>query len=214
MDKEESYEIIHRVFGTRPYWTPMPFNLRKYRDRFPELFKELGFTEGAELGVFNGAFSVALCEGNPKLHLYGIDFWSEYNRRTQETQDTRYEKCCERLSHYNVTLIREATFDAVRHFEAGQLDFIYIDAGHTFDECILDLVLWSKVVRDGGIIALHDYHLTGDVGTAVEAYVRAHKVEHWFKTAERYPSVFWIHERRENEAINSYLSSRRVGDVA
>jgi len=193
MDKDEKHKIICEVFGTRPYWSPMPFGLRKTRNQLPELIKRFGFTEGAELGIRDGDFSVLLCKANPNLHLHCVDAWLRYGSHTQENQDTRYQRCSARLSNYNTTIIRESTFDAVNHFKKSQLDFIYIDAGHTFDECMLDLVLWSKKVKRGGLIAVHDYHLTGTVATAVEAYVRGHGVEKWFKTPEQCPTVFWVH---------------------
>jgi predicted O-methyltransferase YrrM len=193
MDKEEKYKIIHEVFGTRPYWSPLPFIVRKGRDRLGELFRRLGHTTGAELGVHNGRFSLELCKAIPNLHLYCIDWWKRYGGFSQAGMDARYEESCRILEPYNTTIIRDTTFNAVNQFENGQLDFIYIDAGHSFDECSLDLILWSKKVKRGGIIALHDYHLTGDVAAAVEAYVRGHRVEMWFKTQEKYPSVFWVH---------------------
>jgi len=193
VDKNEKHKIIHEVFGTSPRWSSLPFILRKGRDRFGELFRRLGFSEGAELGVHKGDFSVELCLAIPGVHLYCIDWWKRYGGFTQKSQDIRYEMTLERLAPYNTTIIRDTTFNSVNQFENGQLDFIYIDAGHTFDECSLDLILWSHKVKRGGIIALHDYHLTGDVAAAVEAYIRGHRVEMWFKTQEKYPSVFWVH---------------------
>jgi len=193
MNKDEKHKIIHEVFGTSPYWSPMPFILRKGRNRFGELFKRLKFTEGAELGVYRGDFSAFLCEFIPGVHLYCIDWWKRYGVLSQESQDGRYKIACDKLAPYNTTIIRDTTFNAVNQFKDGQLDFIYIDAGHSFDECMLDLVLWARKVKRGGIIALHDYHLTGNVGAAVEAYIRGHRVEMWFKTQDIHPSVFWVH---------------------
>ena len=40
-----------------------------------ELFTELKFNVGAEIGVWQGEFSEILCKANPKLHLYSIDSW-------------------------------------------------------------------------------------------------------------------------------------------
>jgi len=193
MDKEAKHKLIYEVFGTRPYWSPMPFGVRRHRDRLGELFRRLGHTEGAELGVSRGKFSLHLCKSIPGLHLHCIDAWERYGAFTKESQDVRYKDACDQLASYNTTIIRESTFDAVNRFKESQLDFIYIDAGHTFDDVCLDLILWSKKVKRGGIIALHDYHLTGTVAAAVEAYIRGHGVEKWFKTPEECPSVFWVH---------------------
>jgi len=193
MDKDEKHAIIYEVFGTRPYRSSMPFIVRKGRDRFGELFRRLSFTKGAELGVHKGLFSKELCKAIPGIDLTCVDAWKRYGGFSQERMDVYYGMAQEALAPYKATFVRKKTFDAAGDFRDGEFDFIYIDAGHTFDECALDLILWSRKVKRGGIIALHDFHLTGDVATAVEAYVRGHSVEMWFKTMEKHPSVFWVH---------------------
>lgn len=40
--------------------------------------------------------------------------------------------------------------------EFGELDFLFIDAGHTFLDVCLDHAFYGPMVRSGGIIAFHD----------------------------------------------------------
>jgi len=44
--------------------------------------------------------------------------------------------------------------------EDKEIDFLFIDADHTYDGVKKDFEVWSPLVRDNGIIALHDivYH--------------------------------------------------------
>lgn len=51
----------------------------------------------------------------------------------------------------------DATRDAAVHFfGAGQLDVLLIDGDHSYEGVRRDYELYSKLVRPGGIIALHD----------------------------------------------------------
>ena len=192
MDKSKR-KIILELFATRDRWSPEPFIVRKGRDRLGELTVRLGLNKGVEIGVNKGDFSVHLCKSNPNLHMTCVDWWKKYGILSQKKQDAYYAKACENLKPFNTTIIRESSLDALKHFGNGAFDFLYIDGDHTYDGCSLDLILWSRKVRQGGIIALHDYHLTSGVGAAVEGYIRGHRVEQWFKTNERHPTVFWVH---------------------
>jgi len=58
------------------------------------------------------------------------------------------------------------------------LDFVYIDADHSYKSVKEDINAWAPKVREGGIVAGHDYYLTraGNIGViaAVNEYVKEH----------------------------------------
>jgi Methyltransferase domain len=47
--------------------------------------------------------------------------------------------------------------DAAAHVPDDYLDFVYIDANHSYDAVKRDLVLWYPKVRSGGLVSGHDY---------------------------------------------------------
>jgi predicted O-methyltransferase YrrM len=47
------------------------------------------------------------------------------------------------------------------------IDFLFIDGGHKYEEVLDDFRVWSKHVRQGGIIAFHDVNQAG-VGRVIE----------------------------------------------
>lgn len=52
------------------------------------------------------------------------------------------------------------TFDQVLNFLDGHLlDLLVIDGGHTFIEVSEDFYLYSRLVRDGGLVVLHDINV-------------------------------------------------------
>lgn len=72
--------------------------------------------------------------------------------------------------------------EAVKQFEDESLDFVYIDADHSFITSANDVYEWSKKVRKGGIVSGHDYikmdHI--HVQTMLDAYTQAYKIRPWF----------------------------------
>lgn len=55
-----------------------------------------------------------------------------------------------------IRIICADTVDAARGWKS-KIDYLYVDAGHTYDECTADLEAWWPFVRVGGLIAGDDY---------------------------------------------------------
>ena len=57
----------------------------------------------------------------------------------------------------NVLYTRGKSLDVLEYFKDGQLDFIYIDGDHRYEGVLADLKGWRKKLREGGIMAGHDW---------------------------------------------------------
>ena len=170
----------------------------------PEIFLALGYSVGAEIGVEKGRYSARLCEKIPGLKLFSIDAWAAYKgyreHVSQSKLDDFYLTAQERVAEYDCELIRKYSMDAVKDFEDGSLDFVYIDGNHDFKNVANDIVEWQKKVRVGGIVAGHDYrrhkpHLTYQchVVDVVNAYTYAFGINPWFVLqGDKSPSWFWV----------------------
>lgn len=161
------------------------------RDDLPELFVEMGFKTGAEIGVDRGAFSETISKSG--LKLFAIDPWRRYEDyadfQGQGTLDELYKQTQKVLSPYpNCTIIRKTSIEAATLFADRSLDFVYIDGNHQLQYVVEDLTIWSKKVRPGGIISGHDYIYTNPknqagichVIFALEAYTKAYKIDNWY----------------------------------
>jgi hypothetical protein len=181
------------------------------RNDLPIIFKDLGFTQGAEIGVLKAVFSEILIKDNPNLTLYGIDPWLKYqvykDFRGQKQLDSYYREAKERMTPYeNYVFVKKMSMDAVKDFRDNSLDFVYIDADHEYAHVMEDITEWSKKVRPGGIVSGHDYHLSSHAGSkmqvpyAVDAYTSKNKIHPWFllglkdknKDPHRDPSRSWM----------------------
>src|SRR5690242_6971028 len=94
----------------------MPISIPQIgRDGMAELFYELGFTIGAEVGVEKGTFSESLCRRIPGLKLFCIDAWQAYrgyrDHMRQNKLDGFYEETKRILQPYNVEIIRKFSMD-------------------------------------------------------------------------------------------------------
>jgi hypothetical protein len=144
-------------------------------------FNKLGFKHGAEIGVADGRYSEILCKNIPGLVLNCIDPWARYdgNWRSDEYQDKAFKQASERLRPYDVIMFKMTGMKAVKQMLDDSLDFVFIDGAHDFNNVMLDIILWSKKVKKGGIIAGHDYYHFNNSGVieAVNAYTEAHKID-------------------------------------
>ena len=197
LSNEQSHSIIKqicRVSKRRARVDNLPIGMKVQREVFGRLFFELGLNKGAEIGVRKGEFSKILCEQNPNLEIYCVDSWGIDDNRYGNRHNRYYETAKKMLSPFNATMIPKFSMDALEDFEDESLDFVYIDANHTFDFCCPDIIFWSKKVRPGGIISGHDYynHHRGGVVKAVDAYTHCHKIDPWYVTVEKHPSFLWV----------------------
>jgi len=174
---------------------------RLNRNILAGLFAELGYKEGAEIGVKRGDFSKVLCQCNPILHLLCVDPWKEYDelgspKMSQDKANKIHKRAKKTLQSFNVELIRKFSMDAVAGIPNNSLDFVFIDGNHTFDFIMQDLIEWSKRVRPGGIVSGHDYYRFRNAGIvdAVDAYTRAHNIREWWLTDEKTATFFWVKE--------------------
>lgn len=160
------------------------------RNAIAELFMELGFNNGVEVGVDRGYYSDVLLSVNPGLTLTGIDSWQG------ERAEDHYCDAQQRLVRHKErsNLVRSKSLEAADSFSMNSLDFAYIDSSRDFNSVSMDLIRWGRNVKQGGIISGRGYcHLfeTGVV-TAVNAYTYAHNIRNWYITRDIEPNYLFI----------------------
>lgn len=155
-----------------------------------KLFGELGFKQGAEIGVERGLYTLTLTSNNPDGKVYGVDAWQAYSgyrdHVSQNKLDGFYQTTLDRVKDHNVELIKGWSTEVAEQFEDESLDWVYIDANHNFINVAKDLDAWVPKVRKGGIVSGHDYikrknpSLGQHVVEVVNAYVEAFKIKPLF----------------------------------
>jgi hypothetical protein len=149
----------------------------KIREDFPILIKQMGYKKICEVGVNRGHFLSILAISNPD-HLVGVDVWDIYDKEAYKDMPIYFDYYTHdknkvwreqvqkwaKKTYLNVDIIVNLSVEAAKQFEDGYFDFVYIDANHTYESVTADLNAWYPKVREGGMIAGHDYHndISGD----------------------------------------------------
>jgi hypothetical protein len=132
----------------------------------------------AEIGTHRGAFAEKIYQCDPS-ELWLIDPWKtqpeslypdDHANVNQDEQDHMYYSILARYSDDpRVHVIRDFSIHAVNLFPDEYFDFVYIDAIHTLQSCLSDMIVWwSKVKKDGWLCG-HDYSIAG-VKEAVNSF--------------------------------------------
>lgn len=129
------------------------------REDIAKLFKGIG----VEVGVANGDFAEIIL-ANPKVTgLFGVDLYEPHKGYQDYTRGTTFnnmrKNSAEKLKHFGQrhAFIYKFSMDAVKDFANNSLDFVYIDANHSYKTVFEDITEWAKRVRPGGVIAGDDY---------------------------------------------------------
>ena len=139
----------------------------------------------AEIGVFRGDFSKMILEKNP-LYLYLIDPFRVNEEKYKSGLTTSYSDREDWLLVKNrfkddkrVVVLRDYSYDAVQTIKDEYFDFIYHDASHLEKDLSRDLEQWFMKLKDGGIMAGHDYIDDPDFGVkkAVDNFCKEYRFE-------------------------------------
>jgi hypothetical protein len=160
------------------------------RNQMADLFNELGYKTGVEIGVRGGEYSEILCKAIPDVKLHGVDPYTRikgYRDITRQVTFDAYEQAArdKLLKYPNYKFIKQLSSEALEQFEDNSLDFVYIDGNHDFYNATFDIEHWSKKVRPGGIISGDDYfkhkgQARIHVYYAVNGYTQAWQIKPWF----------------------------------
>jgi len=150
-------------------------NWFNYAGFYDHIINEYDFETFVEVGVWKGHSVTYLAKGLkerelPNIKVYAVDLWDETYKYDGVNHGTKelYEQRKYLYEIYNTNVvnagvrdlindIKECSWEAAANFEDESLDFVFIDAGHDYDEVIKDIEAWLPKIKPNGIISGHDY---------------------------------------------------------
>ena len=172
-----------------------------------KLWNKLGYKVGCEVGVEAGYMSGKMFAGIPGLKMYLVDPYFDYDgAKRRGGRHTDFEEYAHKaFKKYDAEWMKECSETAFLKVPDKSLDFVYIDGNHKYDWVMLDIILWQRKVRSGGMVCGHDYltdkkPYTRDVKKAVDDYVRRHNICPLYLTdvanqkhkSDRHASFLWV----------------------
>lgn len=133
-----------------------------------ELAKLHKWKLGAEIGVLRGKTLFSVLMECPNLAMYGIDQWKQLPFRDVDCSETYkqfdmellYNKVLQASNDFGsrCMIIRDTSINAAHYIENEILDFVFIDADHTYEGVKQDIDTYYPKVKIGGMILGHDNH--------------------------------------------------------
>ena len=152
-----------------------------------------------EIGSWKGrstSFIGPICNGNA-TRLVCVDHWAgshdslaaRYSAELAASDVQETFRANMRELGIVVEVIAEPSTVAALQFTSGSVDRVFLDGSHDGPSVSEDLRVWSARLREGGILAGHDYDAKHpDLCAAVDAFAAARAL-----TVRRGPrSIFWL----------------------
>lgn len=134
------------------------------RSFFPWLLDSLSLNGyGVEVGVWRGEFSEYLLSESGLAKLISVDAWDASLTLQKKYRQVDFEAAMlltkDKLKRFGKRseVLRLTSKDAAKQFPDNYFDFVYIDAGHDYDNVKQDLTVWYPKLKPGGLFAGHDY---------------------------------------------------------
>lgn len=146
-----------------------------------DIIKKFNLKIGAEIGVAFGTHSEFILKNTNVEKLICVDPFKEYWELTDLKQahwDLIFAYVIHLLEPFKqrAELLRMTSQEAAQIIHDNSLDFVFIDGDHSYENVKLDLDLWFKKIRPGGILVGDDYQQTWGVRPAVNEFCKIKKL--------------------------------------
>jgi len=123
----------------------------------PSLFVELGVWFGQSM-CFAG---VEIINSGKPIKLHGVDCFLCGDQPSPDApfDAPRYSEVFRFIEPVKdvIEIVKADTHEASLNYENESIDFLFIDANHTYEGVMQDLVDWYPKVKKGGLVCGHDY---------------------------------------------------------
>jgi len=151
---EHIYQNVN--FGENWFSYPRLYSevVKKYNDN--SRFVEIGSWKGKS----SSYMAVEIANSKKQIDFYCVDTWEGSIEHTKEQKGEDLYKTfianMKPVEEYYFP-IKLKSIDVSKKFRNNSLDFVFVDASHEYKDVKQDLIEWLPKVKDGGILAGHDY---------------------------------------------------------
>lgn len=134
--------------------------------RFYDFVSEQPYTVFVEVGCWLGlsvSYLAQKVKHKPDVKIYAIDLFDDsYDlREHKHLEDIRYKLFQKKITETGiddlVVPIKGFSWEMASNFQNESVDFVFIDADHSYEAVKKDIEAWLPKIRKNGIISGHDY---------------------------------------------------------
>jgi len=140
-----------------------------------------------EVGCYVGMSTIALARACPTATIHCVDtFGGNADDRLGVKNPTEtFRAFCDNMGDrlFSTVFPHQGTSRLYGAIWPFLVDFVFIDAGHSYQSCRRDIESWLPRIRPGGILCGHDYctEFPGVVQAADEIGIDGHSARIWWK---------------------------------
>ena len=132
-----------------------------------------------EIGVSHGFSLIAVAMFRPDINCYGVEIEIGIKKGHEIIEDNKIK---------NIELMLGRGAEEVCKEWDKEIDLLFIDAEHYFENLFYDYVGWMPFVKEGHKILFHDYEAPEegkfDVGKAMQIFKNHPKYELWIPSVD------------------------------
>lgn len=156
-------DILDTVLDIKPGYPPYQVYTMQLRDEISTLSNkvkkqqpltvlEIGTAKGGSFYIWSRYLDSV--DNLISLDLPGGKFGGGYD--AQKTNIFKQFSTSKNMDFVRQDSHKISTYNKIRDISDGSVDFLFIDGDHTYEGVKQDFEMYSELVSDGGIIALHD----------------------------------------------------------
>lgn len=153
---EHFYDSPH--MGEEWFTYPTLYSVVVHKFSTGSHFVEVGSWKGKSAAYM----AVEIVNSGKNIKFDCVDTWEgsiEHTGMQEIVDGTLYETFISNISPVKEVInpIRMESIKAAALYEDASLDFVFIDADHTYEGVKQDIIAWLPKLKNGGILAGHDY---------------------------------------------------------
>jgi predicted O-methyltransferase YrrM len=182
-----------------------------------DIFQKGKFVEiGSWMGKSSSYMAVEIANSNKNIQFYCVDTWEgsvEHKNNELIIQDKLYDTFLKNIHPVKkyINPIKKSSELASADFEDESLDFIFIDAGHSYEDVKNDLKKWYPKLKQNGFIAGHDFSQAAWPGVVQAVSEWANENNIIYSLTE---SSCWIAKKQTTNSQVRVLSSHYNEDLS
>lgn len=156
-----------------------------------------------EIGTYrakSAAVILLACQGSSR-RIYTVDPFVDYKHHSGKMASKRfgvdfeelYEETKEALRGLPITMLRRTSELAASEWDSGLIDFLWVDGNHTEEAALQDLVSWFPLIKEGGVIGIHDWGIPS-VKLGVRTFLKVNPMEYQVQDG-----IWWAYKKGENK---------------